>query len=342
MTSKVLIFFKYALPLALAVLLMAYLFRNISVTELLRSFQRADYTWAVGSAVALLGAHLCRAYRWNLLLRPLGYRPALGNTFLAVMVGYFANLLVPRMGEVTRCGFLQRMERIPLNTSFGTVVAERLFDLVSLLVLLLLNFVLEFNRLSGFFTEFFASKFGAVGSISTGVYLAVVGLAITGLVGLVLLYRNRQRFSGNAFYDRVRSFVKGMLDGVLSIRKLDRKWDFLLQTVLIWVGYYLASYLLTFALPDAARLGPLAGLTVLIMGAIGMAAPVQGGTGSFHLLVSGALLLYGWKAEDGLILATFIWASQTLLTLVAGGVCFLISLFIQKPDAQPLTVTEKI
>jgi hypothetical protein len=342
MKSKVLVFFKYALPLALAVLLMAYLFRNISVTELLRSFQRADYTWAVGSAVALLGAHVCRAYRWNLLLRPLGYRPALGNTFLAVMVGYFANLLVPRMGEVTRCGFLQRMERIPLNTSFGTVVAERLFDLISLLVLLLLNFVLEFDRLSGFFTEFFASKFGAVGSISTGVYLAVVGLAITGLVGLVVLYRNRQRFSGNAFYNRVSNFVKGMIDGVLSVRKLDRKWDFLLQTVLIWVGYYLASYLLTFALPDATRLSPLAGLTVLIMGAIGMAAPVQGGTGSFHLLVSGALLLYGWKAEDGLILATFIWASQTLLTLVAGGVCFLISLFIQKPDAQPRTVTENI
>ncbi len=339
MKSKVLVFFKYALPLALAVLLMAYLFRNISVTELLRSFRQADYTWALGSAAALLGAHVCRAYRWKLLMRPLGYRPGLGNTFLAVMVGYFANLLVPRMGEVTRCGMLQRMERIPLNTSFGTVVAERLFDLISLLVL---NFVLEFDRLSGFFTQFFASKFGAAGNISASVYLVVAGLAITGLVGLIVLYRSRQRFRGNAFYVRVSSFVKGMLDGVLSVRKLDRKWDFLLQTVLIWVGYYLASYLLTFALPNATRLEPLAGLTVLIMGAIGMAAPVQGGTGSFHLLVSGALLLYGWKAEDGLILATFIWASQTLLTLVGGGVCFLISLFIQKSDAQPQPVPEKI
>jgi hypothetical protein len=166
---------------------------------------------------------------------------------------------------------------------------------------------------------------------------------VTGLVFLIALYRSRARFRGNAFYIRVSTFVKGMLDGILSVRKLDRKWDFFLQTVLIWSGYYLASYLLTFALPDTARLSPLAGLTVLIMGSLGMAAPVQGGTGSFHLLVSGALLLYGWKAEDGLILATFIWASQTLLTVIAGGICFLISLFIVKPaPAQPQAVPEKI
>lgn len=342
MKAKILSFFKYALPLALAVLLMTYLFRNISVTELLRSFRQADYRWAVASAVLLLLAHLSRAYRWKLLMQPLGYRPSLRNTFVAVMVGYFANLLLPRMGEVTRCGMLQRMEKIPLNTSFGTVVAERLFDLISLLVLLVLNFVLEFDRLNGFFTEFFSSKFGAAGSISAGMYLFVVSVALTGLVFLVVLYRSRARFRGNAFYIRVSSFVKGMLEGILSVRKLDRKWDFFLQTLLIWIGYYLASYLLTFALPDTARLSPLAGLTVLIMGSLGMAAPVQGGTGSFHLLVSGALLLYGWRVEDGLILATFIWASQTLLTLIAGGVCFLISLFIVNPAAQPQAVPEKI
>lgn len=341
MKSKVLAFFKYALPLAISVLLMAYLFRNISITELLRSFRQANYNWAVLSGILLLGAHLSRAYRWQLLLRPLGYRPGLGNTFLAVMVGYFANLLVPRMGEVTRCGMLQRMEKIPINNSFGTVVAERLFDLISLLILLVLNFVLEFDRLSGFFTGLFASRLDGLGKISTGFYLAVASVAMTGLFLLVFLYRSRTRFSGNVFYVRVSTFVKGMMDGILSVKKLDRKWDFVLQTALIWACYYLASYLLTFALPDTARLSPLAGLTILITGSLGMAAPVQGGTGSYHLLVSGALILYGWKAEDGLILATFIWASQTLLTMVAGGISFLISLFVVQPAAQSNAVPVK-
>jgi len=342
MKSTALSFFKYALPLALAVLLMAYLFRNISITELLQSFRQANYNWAVASGVLLLLAHLSRAYRWKLLLRPLHYRPSLRNTFLAVMVGYFANLLVPRMGEVTRCGMLQRMEKVPLNSSFGTVVAERLFDLISLLTLLVLNFVLQFDRLNDFFRGFFASKLGGAGNVSTGMYLVFAGVALTGLVLLVVLYRSRSRFNSNAFYFRTRHFVKGVLDGILSVRKLDRKWDFILQTVLIWLCYYLATYLLTFALPGTVGLSLLGGLTVLIMGSLGMAAPVQGGTGSFHLMVSGALLLYGWKAEDGLILATFIWASQTLLTIVAGGICFLISLFVVKPAVELAAVPERI
>jgi hypothetical protein len=137
-----------------------------------------------------------------------------------------------------------------------------------------------------------------------------------------------------AFFGKIRTFVKGMMEGLLSVRKLEHKWDFILQTLLIWAFYYGASYSLTFALPDTQRLTWLAGLTILMMGGLGMAAPVQGGTGPFHVLVSGALLLYGWNQQDGLILATFIWASQTLLTLIAGGLCFVISLFVSKPSAQ--------
>jgi hypothetical protein len=129
-----------------------------------------------------------------------------------------------------------------------------------------------------------------------------------------------------------------MLEGLLSVRKLEHKWDFVLQTLLIWIFYYGASYSLTFALPDSERLTWLAGLTILMMGGLGMAAPVQGGTGPFHILVSGALMLYGWNQQDGLILATFIWASQTLLTLVVGGLAFIVSLFVSKPTAQEVPV----
>ncbi|WP_232065246.1 lysylphosphatidylglycerol synthase transmembrane domain-containing protein [Rhodocytophaga rosea] len=337
MKARILTFFKYALPLVVAFLLLKfYVFEQISLADMVQEFRQANYNWVVLSGVMLLLAHMSRAHRWNLLMQPLGYRPGLFQTFLAVMVGYFANLILPRMGEVTRCGILQRMERVPLHTSFGTVVAERIFDVIMLLLLLSLNFILEFNRLSTFFMDFFSSKFSSLGNLSQNVYIIFTCIIILGLFVLIALYKYRSRFTKLAFFAKIRTFVKGMLEGVLSVRKLDRKWDFALQTILIWIFYYGASYSLTFALPDTPRLTMLAGLTILMMGGLGMAAPVQGGTGPFHILVSSALLLYGWNQEDGLVLATFIWASQTLLTLAVGGICFIISIFMTKPATEQI------
>jgi uncharacterized protein (TIRG00374 family) len=338
MKARVLTFFKYALPLVVAFLLLKfYVFKEISLVDMVQEFKKANYYWVAFSGFMLLAAHLSRSHRWNLLLQPLGYRPALFHTFLAVMVGYFANLILPRMGEVTRCGLLHRMERVPVNSAFGTVVAERIFDVVMLLLLLSLNFILEFNRLSSFFIDFFSSKLGSIGQVSQNIYIILTCIIILGLAFIIAIYKYRSRLSQIAFLAKIRTFVRGMIEGLLSVRKLEHKWDFLLQTLLIWVFYYGASYALTFALPDTQRLTWLAGLTILMMGGLGMAAPVQGGTGPFHILVSGALLLYGWNQQDGLILATFIWASQTLLTLIVGGLCFVISLFVPKPSAHEIS-----
>jgi glycosyltransferase 2 family protein len=337
MKARILTFFKYALPLVVAFLLLKfYVFKQISLADMVQEFRQANYNWVIFSGVMLILAHVSRAHRWNLLMQPLGYRPGLFQTFLAVMVGYFANLILPRMGEVTRCGILQRMERVPLHTSFGTVVAERIFDVIMLLLLLSLNFILEFNRLSTFFIDFFSSKFSSLSNLSQNVYILFTCIIILGLFALVALYKYRSRFTKMAFFAKIRTFVKGMVEGALSVRKLERKWDFVLQTILIWIFYYGASYSLTFALPDTPRLSMLAGLTILMMGGLGMAAPVQGGTGPFHILVSSALLLYGWNQEEGLVLATFIWASQTLLTMVVGGICFVISIFMTKPATEQI------
>jgi uncharacterized protein (TIRG00374 family) len=339
MKAKVLSFFKYALPLVVAFLLLKYyVFKEISLVDMVKEFQSADYRWIALSGVLLLLAHLSRSYRWNLLLQPLGYRPGLFQTFLAVMAGYFANLILPRMGEVTRCGVLNRIDKVPINSAFGTVVAERIVDVLMLFLLLSLNFILEFRRLSDFFIDLFSSKVSGVGQISQSVYIILACVVLLFLALIIGIYKYRAKFSQLTFLNKIRIFVKGMLEGILSVRKLDRKWDFVLHTILIWIFYYGASYALTFALPDTQRLSLLAGLTILMMGGLGMAAPVQGGTGPFHILVSSALILYGWSQEEGLILATFIWASQTLLTLIVGGICFVISLFIPKPVVEGVPV----
>ncbi len=320
---------KYAIPLVVAYLLLRYyVFKEISLADMVATFRQADYSWVILSGIVLVGAHLSRAYRWRLLLEPLGYRPGLFRMFLAVMIGYFANLLLPRLGEVSRCGVLQKMDKVPINAGIGTVVAERIFDVVMLLFLLCLNFILEFDRLSQFFIQFFSGKFGSFSQIPASFYLMLAAgvLAFAGI--LFWAYRRREKLWEIAILARVRDFVLGMWEGVISVRKMQNKWSFILHSFLIWIGYYFAAYLLTFALPDSRPLSWLAGLTILMMGSLGMAAPVQGGTGPYHLLVSSALMLYGWSQEEGIILATFIWASQTLLTVIVGGISFVISLFI--------------
>lgn len=332
MRFRLLDLIKYAIPLLVAYLLLRYyVFREVSLAEMVAVFRTADYRWVVASGVVLLLAHLSRAYRWRLLLQPLGYAPRMLRMFLAVMIGYFANLLLPRMGEVTRCGVLQRMDKVPVNAGLGTVVAERLFDVVMLLLLLCLNFLLEFNRLSTFFVDFFSAKFGALGHIPTRFYL-ILAVGVSAFAAILFwMYRRRATLLAIPMVARAKDFFLGMWEGITGIRRMERKWDFVLHSFLIWFGYYLASYLLTFALPGSAPLGPLAGLTIVMMGSLGMAAPVQGGAGPYHLLVSSALVLYGWTQADGIVLATFIWASQTLLTVLAGGICFVASLFVKPP-----------
>ncbi len=320
---------KYTLPLIVAYLLLRYVvFKKLSFSDLLDTFKQANYSWVLLSGIVLIGAHLSRAYRWRLLLEPLGYKPGMFRMFLAVMIGYFANLLLPRMGEVSRCGALQKTDKVPMNAGIGTVVAERLFDVVMLLFLLCLNFILEFNRLSHFFIQFFTEKFGSFEQLSATFYIILIAgvLAFAGI--LFWGYRNQEKLWKIAILARIREFFLGMWEGVISVRKMQNKWSFLLHSFLIWIGYYFAAYVLTFALPNSMSLDWLGGLTILMMGSLGMAAPVQGGTGPYHLLVSSALMLYGWSQEEGIILATFIWASQTLLTIVVGGICFIISLFV--------------
>jgi hypothetical protein len=235
-----------------------------------------------------------------------------------VLTGYLANLALPRAGEVARCGTLYRLSVLPVNVSFGTVVAERLFDVLMLLILLAATFILEFDRLSQFFVEFLGGKLPK-GSSGSGI-LILVGAVLLGLGVLAwfLFNRYREALGRHPLYQKVGAFVTGLLEGLLSVRKLRRPGAFLFHTALIWTLYYLMSYTLFFAMPATANLGPLAGLTILVVGSLGMAAPTPGGIGSFHLLVGQVAGLYGLTSQDGQVLATFIHGVSTLMIIILG------------------------
>jgi uncharacterized protein (TIRG00374 family) len=336
---------RYIISLGLAGGLIWFVFKDIDLNDMLTRFAQADGRWIALSCFLLLCAHVTRAWRWGMLMEPLGYKPGLLNSTISVLTGYFANYIVPRMGEVTRCGTLYRLEKIPVNLSFGTVVAERIFDVIILLMMIGLNFILEFDRLSSFFTDILQSKIQGKGQAQTGVSPVLIIAAVVflaGIAALIVIIRSRalrSKLMQNKIAQKIVLFLQGMLEGLLSVRKLKNPGLFVLSTVMIWVLYYLVSYVLFFCIPETSRLGLLAGLTLLVVGAIGMTAPTQGGIGAYHLLVGSVMVLYGLTQKDGITLATFIHGTQMLFMLVVGALAFLYVLIQNKTTGEPSVAT---
>jgi uncharacterized membrane protein YbhN (UPF0104 family) len=320
---------KYLISLAIAGGLLWFTFQqsHLDAADLWAKISAADYRWVLVSAVLTLVAHWSRAERWRVLLEPVvPQRPNSIDATASVLTGYLANLALPRAGEVARCGTLYRLSGVPVNISFGTVVAERLFDVLMLLILLGVTFLLEFDRLSEFFLNFLGDKLPK-GTSGSGILLLVGAVVVgLGLLGWFLFKRYQKALGQHPLYQKVSTFLSGLLAGLLSVRKLRRPGLFLFHTVLIWVLYYLMSYTLFFAMPATADLGPLAGLTILVVGSLGMAAPTPGGIGSFHLLVGQVALLYGLTSQDGQVLATFIHGVSTIMIIILGILSLLIVL----------------
>ncbi|WP_461040236.1 lysylphosphatidylglycerol synthase transmembrane domain-containing protein [Spirosoma harenae] len=321
---------KYVVSLAIAGGLLWFTFQqsHLDAADLWQKISAADYRWVLLSGVFTIIAHWSRAERWRILLEPVvPQRPTSLDATVSVLTGYLANMALPRAGEVARCGTLYRLSGVPVNVSFGTVVAERLFDLLMLILLLGATFVLEFDRLSEFFTEFLGGKLpqGSNGAV----LLAAVGAVVLGiaLLGWFLYNRYREALGKHPLFQKVTGFLNGLLAGLLSVRKLHRPGAFIFHTLLIWTMYYLMSYVLFFALPATSGLGMLAGLTILVVGSLGMAAPTPGGIGSFHLLVGQVAILYNLTSQDGQILATFIHGVSAIMIIILGILALFVVLF---------------
>lgn len=336
MNAKLKQILSYSLSLLLAGGLLWFVFRNIELEYMLERLKDVRYEYIAASIFLAILSNVLRAYRWNLLFRPLGYtRLSIYRTFLAVMVGYLANLAFPRMGEVSKCGALVKTDRVPLTLSLGTVVAERIVDLFSLVIVLGATFLIEFGRLRDIFLSLFQEKLAGFEQFAAaGILLAILIPAL--IIGFYLFLRSGagSTLRQSAFYIKVRGFLLELFAGLSSIRKLDKQRAFWVSSVLIWLCYFLMSYIVFFAIDETSGLGLGAGLAVLAMGSIGMATPVQGGIGAFHLLVASTLALYGIAEADGKLFATVLHTSQMLFYVAAGAVSLLLVAFINKKDGK--------
>jgi uncharacterized protein (TIRG00374 family) len=323
---------SYIIPFVVAIVLVWGIFLFVDYDTIIGNIAQANIYWILLAIAVSLLAHLSRAYRWKLLLQPLGYNPSLKHMFIAVMTAYFGNIFIPRGGEVMRCAVLNRSDKVPFTSSFATVVAERVVDMLCLLVLVAFSFVLEYERFMKFFTE---NVLAAKNDSEQSFPLTYVLLA-SALVGTIFFFSFKKYFLRVPFIKKIYDFVVSLfIQAYNSFRLLSKKKEFVLHTVLIWLGYYLMTYLAFFALPYTAHLGALASFVLLIVGGLGMSAPASGGIGPFHILVAGALtLFYGLSKDDGVAFAFVLHTAQLISLLIVGGICAFWSLFLGKKEIQ--------
>jgi uncharacterized protein (TIRG00374 family) len=310
---------KFVLILVTAGALLFFAFKGISFNHIMAGMMKANFLWLLISVLISMAALISRAYRWKLLIEPLGYSPPLRKTFYALMVGYFANLAFPRLGEVTRCGSLNRSASIPFAGLVGTVIVERAVDVVCLLGCIFLTAAFEYKRLGNFLTDkIIDPTMGKIKHALNSTY-AIAAILLLIVVVFILVRYLRNRKGGNNKDSRMVHFIKELIRGLKSIAYLKHTWQFVFHSVLIWVLYYFSTYIAFFSLPATGNLGPGAALFILTLGGLAMSAPVQGGIGIYHLLVSEGLILYGLSRQDGLTFATLVHASQLVVVVLLGS-----------------------
>ncbi|PJJ48384.1 lysylphosphatidylglycerol synthase transmembrane domain-containing protein [Hymenobacter chitinivorans] len=325
--KKLLTILKYALLLSVSGLLMWYAVQGQDLNSIGRHVREANYSWLIITMIISAMGYFSRAYRWKMQLDATEHRAPFWDVYHAMMVGYLANLVLPRMGEVIRCSVLQRTSKVPVHVALGTVVTERVIDVLVLLCLLGGTLLLDFNTFWSFVTDkLLGGRYDDIARNRTPLLVAAV-IALVLLLGLAYaLFRNLERLRQNALFNKVVVFAKGLLAGVFSVLKLENKGLFLLHTLFTWGVYYLMDYLAFKCFPATYSLDMKAGLAVLTFGAFGMAAPVAGGIGPFHVMVQGILLAYGISKEAGIAYALVVHGSQTILVVFMGGISFVASM----------------
>ncbi len=300
------------------------------IKKVISDFRSVNYFWIFLVLLSFTISNVSRAIRWNMLIRPLGYQPRFINSFFATVIGYFANLGFPRLGEVLRPATMAQYEKIPLEKLVGTVVVDRIIDVISILIVSGLAFLLAFDTIWDFLNEYaaFEDKFGGLWN------LALIGFGALAAVSL-LFYFLRKQIMATKIYAKIVDLARGFWQGIQTVRQLDRPWLFLFHSVNIWFMYFMMTYLCFFAFAPTAHLSAVAGLVVFVLGGWGVVIPSPGGMGTYHFLAQTGLMMYGVSGDDGFSWANIAFFSINLGCNVLIGLIALIALPIVNRNYNP-------
>lgn len=304
---------KTTIPLAIGLILVYYMLAVRMTPEdrhnMFESMKGANYWWIGLSLIMGILSHASRAYRWKYTLNALGHKPKFFNSFYSVMIGYMMNLLVPRMGEISRCVYFSRYEDIHFDKTFGTVIAERIADAIILLLLIAATLILQYDLLYGLIED---TVIGKAIQNPMIVILAIAILAALAFLGLQIVKK-----SNIGIIVKIRGFVLGLVEGIQSILKMKKKMAFIAHTIFIW-AMYVGMFIVCFnAIPGLSEVSFSAKMAGFVVGGIAVAT-TNGGLGAYPAGIMTILAIYGVEETIGGAFGWVVWGSQTLMLLAVG------------------------
>jgi glycosyltransferase 2 family protein len=339
MNKKLLSVLQYILFLGLSIFLVWWSVKDISDKgwdDIKNAFRNANYLLIIPVMITLLLSHFSRALRWKILMEPLGYKPRVFNTYMAVLIGYMANLAIPRLGEVLKCTILARYEKVPADKLVGTIVAERAFDVLCLVLVIVITIATQADVIGGYLNEtlnkIVQTKAGAFSTSRIIILLAVLLVAV--LAGVIIF----KKFSHSNFIKKIKTIFEGIWHGITSVRYLKNKGWFIFHTIFIWTMYLLSVQIGFWAMKETSIYGIPQALSVLTMGSLAMIVPAPGaGLGVYALFVQNTMLAYGLKETLGFAFGQLMWSVQFFFALLSGFIALSILPYFNKS----ITVNEK-
>lgn len=316
--KKVKKIFTTLLPLLLGVFLVIYAYNKFTpaqIDEIKTHLSQANWLYISLSCVFTIIALISRAYRWKYPLNHMGYNPKAYNRLMAVSAGYLLNFTIPRSGEVSRAVLLQKYDKVPFDKGFGSIIAERLVDLICLLLLVSLVLLLQFQQLYSFLQRIVPLE----KLLITSALLLIIGIAFIGFI-----YYGKHRI-----FVAIREKAKGLVEGLLSLFKMPNRGPFLLHTLIIWGAYVATFYFGTKSIEATTDLSLGVILVTFVVGSLAVSF-TNGGLGAFPLMIAEVLLLYGISETAGTTFGWILWTSQTVILIVAGALSFLLFPLLNK------------
>lgn len=284
-----------------------------------QSFRNADYFIVTLSAIISILAHVVRAWRWNSMLQPLGHSITFKNSFAAVMIGYVVNYAVPRGGELSRCGVATRYEKVPFAAALGTVITERIVDVLMLLVLFFITLAVQFSELTGLTTKYVLDPLSQKFASNKTILYVAVGVLVLLVSGIIVLRKKiKAMLTG-----KMGAMLKNFGDGLRSVKDVKSPALYIVQSFLIWFLYFLSLYVCFWCFEETKGLGLKPALSVLLFGTLGVAVS-PGGVGAYQIIATQVLLFYGISSSISISFPWIVWGGQFIAIIVIGALCFLL------------------
>ena len=305
---------KIALPLLIAGALLYWMYRDFDFAEAGRIFlHEMNIWWLVASLVPITLSHVMRGLRWLVTLEPLGYKPKKGDCIDSIFIAYASNVVIPRVGEVSRCAVLTKYDKVPFSKALGTLVAERLVDMLLVLLFVCVMLLTQLDVFLSLFAQTGTNEASLSALFTSPKTYLIIGIAVA---VCTLLWIGLKK---TKFYAKVKQTIHGFVDGLLSLRTMRRKGLFILYTIGIWMGYFLEFYLAFFCFPFTAELSVVQALVIFAAISLAIIIPTPNGAGPWHFVVISMMTLYGVSQTDASSFALIVHAFQTLGVMLLGA-----------------------